>query len=105
NGRAQLAGGPWQLAIPASPDYYVSAFSGPAHRRPPDGRAEGWNEIGSVSSGSIVFTLSSNAGAVSGTVRTGGDSVSGAPVFLEPVDLDPRRRVDSPLVTRTDLRG
>jgi hypothetical protein len=106
NNRFQLAPGPWELAIPPNPAFYVSNFSGPRHERPGDGRAEGWNEIG-VGYGSplVRFTLSSNVGTVQGAVRSGGQPVVGAPVFLEPSDLDPGRRVTDTFVTRTDLRG
>ena len=51
------------------------------------------------------FALSSNAGGVHGTVKSGSEPVAGAPVFLEPVDLEPRRRVTDTFVTRTDMHG
>jgi hypothetical protein len=38
-------------------------------------------------------------------VRSGGDPVAGVPVFLEPYDLEPARRITDPFVTRTDMNG
>ena len=104
NGRVQLAAGPWELAIPPVPGFYVSGVSGPGF--PGGTRADGWNEIavGSFSSG-VRFTLASSPGAVYGRVKAGGDPISGAPVFLEPSDLEPRKRVTDTFVTRTDTRG
>jgi hypothetical protein len=104
--RVQLAPGPWELAIPANPAFYVAGFSGPRYQRPGDGRADGWNEIAVGYGGpNVAFTLSTNTGMVHGTVRSSGQSVAGAPVFLEPVDLDPRRRVADTLLVRTDVHG
>ena len=49
--------------------------------------------------------FSSSPGALHGKVKTGGDPVAGAPVFLENSDLEPRKRVTDTFVTRTDMRG
>jgi len=104
NGRVQLAPGPWELAVNPPPGFYVAGFSGPGLA--PATRPDGWNEIsvGSFSS-SIRYSLSSSPGALHGKVKTGGDPVAGAPVFLENSDLEPRKRVTDTFVTRTDMRG
>ena len=106
NNRAHLASGPWQLAIQPDPRYYVSRFKGPGYESPSDLRADGWNEI-VVGRGSpyVAFTLSLNPSAVHGTVKAGGKPVIGAPVFLEPFDLEPPRRVTETFTTRTDVHG
>ena len=105
NNQVQLAPGPWELAIPATPGLYVSAFSGPAYQIPADGRADGWNEITVGAGPGVKFTLSLNPGALHGVVKSGSDLVAGVPVFLEPTDLEPRKRVTNIFVTRTDDRG
>jgi hypothetical protein len=53
----------------------------------------------------VKFTLSPNPGSLHGTVKSGGAPVVGAPVFLEPTDVEPLRRVTDFLATRTDVRG
>jgi len=103
NNRAHLSAGPWQLALQPNPTYYASGFSGPRNQPAGDGRADGWNDFaGGVG---VRFTLSGSPGAVYGTVKSGGDPVIGAPVFLEPVDLEPARRVTQTFMTRTDVHG
>jgi hypothetical protein len=105
-GRVQLAAGPWELAIQPTPGFYVSGFSGPAHKRPSDLRFDCWNEVNvSYSYSSVRFILASNPGGVYGKVKSGSETVAGAPVFLESTDLEPQRRVMEVFVTRTDIHG
>jgi hypothetical protein len=40
-----------------------------------------------------------------GTVTDNGDAVVGAPVFLEPMDLPPERRMTDAYATITDVHG
>jgi hypothetical protein len=101
---ALLAPGPWQLALIPS-GYYVQSFSGPRTVWPPAGRADGWNDAVIDSYASVRFTLSPNCGAVHGFVKSRGEPVAGAPVFLENVDLPVERRVRETYSTRTDLHG
>jgi hypothetical protein len=104
--RVQLAPGPWEVALVPPAGLYVSGFSGPGYQPPSDRRADGWNEFLSGWGGpGVRFTLSSSPGAVHGQVKSGGDPVAGAPVFLEPFDLEPRRRVTDTIVTRTEKDG
>jgi hypothetical protein len=105
NNRVQLPSGPWQFAVQPNPAFYVSGFSGPRVPPPVDQRPDGWNDIVVGEASSVKFTLSSNPGALNGTVRSGGRPVVGAPVFLEPTDLEPLRRVTNVLATRTDIQG
>jgi hypothetical protein len=103
NNRAHLSAGPWQLALQPNPSYYAAGFSSSRNQAISDGRADGWNEF--PGGFSARFTLSGSPGAVHGTVKSGAELVIGAPVFLEPVDLDPARRVTQTFTTRTDVRG
>lgn len=104
--RIQLPSGPWQFAIQPNPAFYVSGFSGP-RVPPPDGlRPDGWNDfVVGEGSGAVKFTLSPSPSGLHGTVKSGGTPVVGAPVFLEPTDLEPVRRVTDFLATRTDVQG
>jgi hypothetical protein len=106
NNRAHLASGPWQIALQPNPRFYASGFKGPGYEPPSDLRADGWNDI-VVGRGSpyVAFTLSSNPSAMHGTIKSGGKPVIGAPVFLEPFDLEPPRRVTETFTTRTDVHG
>jgi hypothetical protein len=105
----QLTPGRWEFAVAPNPAYYPVGFM--AHNTPVGGRADGWNEIvlASGESGSmtlpIKFTLSASPGAVHGTVNLSSQFVAGVPVFLEPYDLDPVRRLAPVRIARTDTRG
>ncbi len=103
--RVHLSSGPWQLAIQPNPAFYVSGFSGPPYQAPSNVHAEGWSDIVVGAGGSVRFTLSSNPGSVHGTVKSSDQAVAGAPVFLEPSDLEPARRLSETFVTRTDIQG
>jgi hypothetical protein len=102
--RAILAVGPWEFAIAPLDGYYVSGYSGPGpyRRNPP---ATGWNEAMISYGGTVSFALASSPGALHGSVNDAGDPVTGAPVFLEPMDLEPARRVTNTYVTTTDVHG
>jgi hypothetical protein len=102
--RAILAVGPWEFAVAPIEGYYVAGFSGMGVYRP-DKRLDGWNAAMVMYGGSIRFSLSSSAASLHGTVSETGDSVVGAPVFLEPVDLEPARRITDTYVTITDVHG
>jgi len=103
NNRVRLAPGPWQFALQPNPTFYATAFSARGTVRPNDGRADGWNDANSV--GQLQFTISGSPGTVHGTVKSGTEPAIGAPVFLEPSELDPLRRVAETSVTHTDING
>jgi hypothetical protein len=106
NDRILLPAGPWQFAVQPNPAFYVSSFSGPRVPPPTELRPDGWNDyVVGEGSNTAKFTLSSNPGGLHGTVKSGGTPVVGAPVFLEPADLEPLRRVTDSLATRTDIQG
>jgi hypothetical protein len=104
---ARLAPGRWELALAPLDGYYVSGFSGSGNygfRR--NQHVEGWNEITVTSNGgSARFTISSNVSSLHGLVKDAGDPVVGAPVFLEPIDLEPERRVTFTYIALTDTHG
>jgi hypothetical protein len=96
----QLAPGPWQFAMAPNSTYYAVAFE-TSH-----GHADGWNDA-MISGQSIAlkFVLSANPGAVHGTVTSSSQGVSGAPVFLEALDLEPARRLAAVLTVRAGAHG
>ena len=102
---AILAAGRWEFALDPTDGYYAAGFSGPGpYRR--TALAEGWNEATVTTNGGTVrFTLSSNVASLHGIVRDAGEPVTGAPVFLEPMDLDPARRVTGTYVAITGQHG
>jgi hypothetical protein len=105
SGKVPLLPGRWDLALAPGSTYCVLGFS-PADN--PSVRADGWNEIllASGSQNTVKFVLSSSPGTLSGTVKNStGDPVAGVPVFLEPYDLEPRRRLVQVRSTRTNGQG
>jgi hypothetical protein len=110
NGSVTLQPGRWDLWLVPAEAWYAAEFRAPG----PDGlirrRGDGWNEVLLVSSGSqrvtgVRFVLSTSPGAVHGTVALSREPVPGAPVFLEPYDLEARKRLAGLRSTRTDMRG
>jgi hypothetical protein len=53
----------------------------------------------------VKVDLATGPGAVHGVVKSSGEAVAGAPVYLEGYDPDTRQRATDLLTTRTDLRG
>lgn len=104
DGRANLAVGPWEFAAAPPDGYYVSGFSGPDNYRV-IANAEGWNEAVIRYGGTVRFTFSSNAGGLNGAVVDAGNPAVGAPVFLEPMDLEPAQRLTGTYSTVTDIHG
>jgi hypothetical protein len=89
------------------PDYAVVGFNAsPRDRVSEKIRPDGWNPV-TIASGpaSIRFSLSATPAAFHGTVTSGSDTVSGAPVFLETFDPDTGRRLADLRITRTDGLG
>jgi hypothetical protein len=106
--RVTLPPGRWDVALPPSAAYCVVGFSGPPSESASQGRTDGWNEIllATGSQNVVKFVLSSSPGAISGTVKNAnGDAVTGVPVFIEPYDLDPRKRTEPMRTASTDEKG
>ena len=104
NRRAILAVGPWEFAVAPIEGYYVAGFSGTGAYQPGK-RFDGWNAANLMYFASIRFSMSAGASSLHGTVSDAGDPVVGAPVFLEPMDLEPARRLTDTYVTLTDVHG
>ncbi len=108
NGRAQLTPGLWEFALAPNPAYYAAAFL-VNNRAAVDTRADGWNELAIAGpnyvAASAKFTISASPGAVHGTVSLASQAVAGVPVFLEPFDVEPARRLAPVRMTRTDAHG
>jgi len=103
--RAVLGPGRWEFMLTPPDGYYVSGFSG---RFAPRGssRPDGWNESRvDLNGGSAIFTLSSGPGGVHGVVKSAGEPVAGAPVYLEGYDPIGRKRTLDLRVARTDKHG
>jgi large repetitive protein len=109
DGRASLAPGGWEFGLAPNPAYYPVAFT--MSNRVVGVRAEGWNEVvlSTVAFNGgylpIKLTLSASPGAVHGAVNFSSQTVAGVPVFLEPYDLEPAKRLAPVRMTRTDARG
>ena len=105
--RAPLAVGPWDFAVVPIDGYYVSNFMGSGGYRPRK-HFEGWNEaliLPRFYPSSVRFTFSSGTASLRGSVTDTGNPAVGAPVFIEPVDLEPERRITPCYVTNTYVHG
>lgn len=105
NGRAKLAPGRWELLATPPAGSYVSGFSVPFASSVAKGRPDGWNEVVIGNFSLVRFSLSNNPGAIGGVVKTAGEPVAGAPVFLEAYDPVTRKRLTDLRTTRTDDHG
>jgi hypothetical protein len=106
--RLTLLPGRWDVAITPGPSYCVAGFVPPQQGSASEGRFDGWNEILLVSGSQNVvkFVLSSSPATLSGTVKNAsGDAVAGVPVFVEPFDLDPHKRLEPMRTVSTDAKG
>jgi hypothetical protein len=106
---ALLTVGPWEFAVAPMDGYFVSGFLGsPGYGFTPRKHFDGWNAaivLPRPMGGWARFRFSSNPAALHGTVTDAGDPVVGAPVFIEPMDVEPERRLTDTYVTITDVHG
>jgi hypothetical protein len=70
-----------------------------------EGRPDGWHEIFLQNAAVVRFSFSNGAGGLRGVVKTTGQPVVGAPVYLEAYDPIKRVRLTDLRSTRTDIRG
>ena len=103
--RASLAPGRWDIMLIPPAGYYVSAFSGMPPNRGAGTRPDAWNEIAVEGFGIVRFGLSPSPGAVHGIVKSDGEAVAGAPVYLEAYDPAGGKRLADLRTVRTDTRG
>ena len=104
NNSALLAPGRWEVMLLPPPGYYASGFSGSGYVRSRT-RPDGWNEFLVNDYSSVRFTLSGGPGEMHGLVKSYGDPVGGAPVYLEAYDPETRKRVVDLRMVRTDVHG
>jgi hypothetical protein len=109
-GAVALPPGRWEFALEPNASFYPTSFTGPMAQGALGARADGWNETLLLARASVPFpirfTLSSAPGAIHGVVTGEGHQPSpGAPVYLEPYDLEQRKRLSDVRATRTDTRG
>ncbi len=102
---ATLFPGRWEIRLLPPPGFYVSGFSTGMAPSEANSHPEAWNEITVGNFNRVKFSLTGGGSSVHGIIRTSGDAVAGAPVYLEAYDLASRRRVADLQTTRTDLGG
>jgi hypothetical protein len=103
-GGVNLLPGRWEVAIKPGTTYCAVGFE--PHESA--GRADGWNEflLPPGLQTAVRFVLPFSPAAIGGTVKNAnGDTVAGVPVFVEPYDLDPRKRLEPVRSTSTDSNG
>lgn len=104
-GRATIPPGRWELMLQPPAGYYVSNLFAPSTSRQDRTRFDGWNEVLVTEYTGIRFMLSGGPGSIRGVVKSGGDTVSGAPVYLEAWDATARKRVGELRAVRSDAQG
>ncbi len=100
--RIMLTPSRWETILQPPSGYYVSNFS-PTTRRNP--RPDSWNEFLAGPYTYVRFAIAGGPGELHGVVKSSGDPVVGAPVFLEGFDPATRQRVTELRVARTDGHG
>ena len=101
--KAGISAGRWEIMLDPPSGYYVSSMAAPGIT-PAHSRVDSWNEV-VTRTGSVRFTLSAGPCVVRGTVKSAGEPVNGAPVFLEAYDPATRKRDGELRATRADIRG
>jgi len=107
-GRVTVLPGRWDVALAPTMRYWVVDCKLSGADNADRGRADGWNEmlLAAGSQNVVKFVLSATVSTLRGTVKSaGGDAVAGIPVFLEPYDLDPRKRLAEVRAIRTNAAG
>jgi hypothetical protein len=95
-----IPNGRWEAMLLPPTGYYASGLYADNNGRV---RADGWIEI--PSRGYARFTLNAGPGTLHGIVKSSGDPVPGAPVYLEGWDGVLKKRIGELRTTRTDMRG
>ena len=104
-GRAVIAPGGWELLFQPQSGYYVASFGGGAYGTAQRRRADGWNEVLIQGLTLLRYTLSGGGAKLAGVVKQGGETVVGAPVFLEAWDPLTRLRLADLRITHSGLHG
>jgi hypothetical protein len=100
--KVTLLPGRWEVALPYSSTYCVIGVDAQSV-----GRLDGWNEfLLAAGAQNVKFVVSLSPATIKGVVkRANGDPVAGVPVFVEPYDLEPRKRMEPMRSTNTDANG
>jgi protocatechuate 3,4-dioxygenase beta subunit len=105
--QARLDPGRWELSLGPNASWYVARFAGPGSHTA-SGPPAAWNDI-VVAPGNatlaVEFVLSPAPATLRGTVTDAGQSVAGAPVYLEAYDPATGSRLSGLRTTRTDIHG
>src|SRR5581483_7046869 len=108
-GRLTLLPGRWAVALLPGPNYYVAGFQLPGAENPVEGRADGWNDLflpAGAPQAEVKFLLSSSPAAIAGSVHNAkGDPVANIPIFIEPDDLAPEKRLPERRSLLSDGQG
>jgi hypothetical protein len=101
----RLAPGRWELRCVPPDGYYVSDYRGSRQKYGERERPDAWHEITVQGYTSATFVLNANAASIRGIVRSYGDAVPGAPIFLEPYDNSRHERIYEITTARSDSTG
>lgn len=104
-GRAMISPGRWEMILEPPSGYYVSSFYGPGMLPRGGKRPDVWNEVVTNGMGAIRFDLASGPGLIHGIVKSAGELVTGAPVYLEAYDQPTRSRLAGLRTVRTGASG
>ena len=99
--------GYWEFAMLPNATSYAAIFTTPDGERITT-HADGWNRvlIAPASLPLVKFAVANTPASVQGTVKgASGNGVADVPVFLEPTDLEPARRLSEFRWTRSDASG
>ncbi len=100
-----LLPGRWQVMLKTPPNYYVAQLNEGSVNSGRQ-RADGWNELNLTRPSYIRFVVSTGPGGVHGQVTgVAHEAVSGAPVYLEPIDAQSGKRIGDLRAAICDTRG
>ena len=106
--KATLLPGRWEVALPPDASYYVAGFQSPQRQSSADERCDGWNEflLTTGQQNVVKLVLSRTPATISGAVRNAdGEPASNVTVFVEPYDLDVRKRTEEVRRIKADEKG
>jgi hypothetical protein len=100
--------GRWEMSVSPPPDFFPLSITVNGRDVTPGGRAAGWHEFQAPQGRymQVRVTLSSKPAGVHGRVLgSGNEPAAGAPVWLEAIDANTRKRLWEPARTLTDAHG
>ena len=100
-----LPPGPWEISVTPPPEMYVVSITTRDYSASPP--TNGWKEV-FVAGGrdvDVKVVLSAAVATLYGKVTNSGNAAAGAPIFLEPFDLESGAGLTTMRAARTDLQG